>query len=224
MKHFDLARWGKQCNIGGRINQRLSPLVRRCRLCRDWTRTGSSGFCDGGCKAAEDLGEFLSMAGAPDLCGTVGLDRPHISDAEDELKEVNCSSCSPTEIESHTEDARQVPSMSARDPDEADTQEATNFVTNSTENSQPALPIAQPLGLPQSKRGTALQADAPNFPPSGAAAIDSLSTAKNVRYLGSTRSRQSIRVDAGSTRDRSGGRSAVGGRYGIDPGSTRFSG
>jgi hypothetical protein len=182
MKHFDLARWGKQCNIGGRINQRLSPLVRRCRLCRDWTRTGSSGFCDGGCKAAEDLGEFLSIAGAPDLCGTVGLDRPHISDAEDELKEVS-SSCSPTEIESPTEDVRQVPSMSARDPDEADTQPATNLVIDLTEDSQPVLPIVQQFALLQCKRGTALKADGPIVSQSGAMAIDSGSNAKDVRVV-----------------------------------------
>ena len=104
MKHFDPSRWGG----GGRGNRLITPLVRRCPICGDWGRA-PGGFCDGGCTVAEPPGVFLSLAVGPDLCldlDTLEPDSGVGTVVGEERKEEAATVCSPTVIESPTEDTQ----------------------------------------------------------------------------------------------------------------------
>ena len=87
---------------------------------------------------------FLSLGGVTDLCDTLDVAASHIGKVEGEKEEVECSQCSPTEIESQTEETQPVPAASVRDPDEEATQAATDCVIDLTMDSQPMPPCGQP--------------------------------------------------------------------------------
>ena len=104
MKHFDPSRWGG----GGRGNRLITPLVRRCPICGDWGRA-LGGFCAGGCTVAEPPGVFLSLAVGPDLCmdlATLEPDSGVGTVVGDARKDEAATVCSPTVIESPTEDTQ----------------------------------------------------------------------------------------------------------------------